>query len=127
MTQKRILIVDDDAELCAEMAEILSDEGYSVQSVSDGIEGRARISKDAYDIIILDYRMPGLNGIDILKFIKDKNIRTDIFLASGRPFIEKVLADENLLHLVTCAIPKPINPATLLEKLKAASSSAVVK
>lgn len=114
---KKILILDDDVDLCEELAEVLKDEGYYVESLYDGAEGQMQIKKNAYDIIILDYRMPGLNGVEILKFIKSKNLKTKIFIASGKPFIEKLLADEDLSSLVTCVINKPFDAGALLEKI----------
>lgn len=115
---KRILIIDDDAELCEELAEILRGEDYAVETASDGFQGQELVRRAGYDIVILDYKMPGLNGIDVLKFIRDNNIKTKVFLSSGRPFIVKVLKSENVLSLVTAIIIKPFDIKILLKKLK---------
>jgi len=69
--------------------------------------------------ILLDYRMPGLNGIELLEFIKNKNLRTKVFLVSGKPFVEKLLSDEDLSSVVTCFMKKPFDPKVLLENINA--------
>jgi len=66
----KILIVDDDQDLCDELSEVLSDNGYLVETASNGMDGQACIKKNRYHVILLDYRMPGLSGVDVLKFIK---------------------------------------------------------
>lgn len=119
MRLKKILIIDDDIDLSEEIAETLRDEAHYVEIAPDGVEGYSRIQKNKYDLIILDYKIPGLNGLDILKLIRDNNIKTKIFLSSGRPFIEKLLMDENLSNLVTHFINKPFNAKTLLENINA--------
>ena len=116
---KKILIIDDDVELCEEIAEILRDEGHFVQTVSDDSAGRDHINKNIYDIIILDYRMPKLNGVEILRLIKDKDLKGKIFIVSGRPFMDKLLKDENASGLVAAVINKPFDAKTLLEKINA--------
>jgi DNA-binding response OmpR family regulator len=114
---KRILIVDDDVELCRELTEILNCEGYSVDTASDGESGAASIRKNVYDIVILDYRMPGLNGIELLRTIRDENLKSRVYIATGRPFIDRLLENEQLSHLVAGVLSKPFDVKTLLEKL----------
>lgn len=117
MSGKRILIIDDDVELCEEMAETLRDEGYSVKNVFDPVEGQTLISKENFDIAIVDYKLPGLNGIQLLKNIKKKAPKTKVFIATGRPFIEKLIKEEKVSHLVSGVINKPFSCDALLEKI----------
>ncbi|MFA5388214.1 MAG: response regulator [Candidatus Omnitrophota bacterium] len=114
---KKILIIDDDVELCEETAEILKDDGHFVQVAFDGKRGYDYIRKNIYDVVILDYRMAGLNGIEFLKRIRDCNLKTKIFLVTGKPFIEKLLAEERLSGLVAGFMNKPFEAETLLEKI----------
>lgn len=115
---KKILIVDDDKELCNEMTDILQDAGYEIQAVYSGLEGRDLIEQNSYDIIILDYRITGMTGLDILRFMKEKNIRTPVLVSSGKPFIEKLLEIENIHDLIAGVLPKPFDAAVLLNKIK---------
>jgi two-component system, NtrC family, nitrogen regulation response regulator GlnG len=116
---KRILIVDDDAELAAEMAEVLRDQDYVVDSASDSVHGAQLICENTYDLYLLDYKMAGFTGVDLLKKIKEKKDESVIFIISGRPSIDKLLQQENVLHLVSAVIRKPFDVEVLLNKIKA--------
>lgn len=118
--EKRILIVDDDPEYCEGIAEILTQEGYTVRIAFDGSRAEKLIKEDRYDIILLDFKMPGPSGTDILKDIRQKSAESKIFVITGRPFIEELLKEENLSNLITAVISKPYNVSTLLEKIKLA-------
>jgi len=112
------LVIDDDAELCQEMAEILIDEGYSVDQASDGALGKEALNNNSYDLVILDYRMPASSGIEVLRFIKEKSLNPKVFVISGRPFIEKLIKDEDLSGVVSCVINKPFCIKNLLNDIK---------
>lgn len=112
------MIIDDDVELCQELSEILKDEGYQVETAADGALGIASLGRKAYSLVILDYRMPSSNGIEVLKFIKEKKIPAKVFLISGRPFIEKLIKEEGLASQVSRVINKPYNIKTLLENIE---------
>jgi DNA-binding response OmpR family regulator len=116
---KQILIIDDDQSLSEEIAEIFVDEGFFVESVYDGLQGQELIKHFKYDIILLDLKMPGANGIDVLKVAKEHAPASRVFLISGRPYIEKLLEEEGLGDYVSCFMNKPFDIAALLEKIKA--------
>lgn len=65
-TSARVLVVDDDGEMRALLAEVLGDEGYQVESVPNGAEALIRLRNESFAAIILDKNMPGLSGLDIL-------------------------------------------------------------
>lgn len=115
---KRIILIDDDVQLCEEVAEILRDEGYFVDNTSDEIRGEALIKDNTYDICLLDYKMQRLTGIELLKKIKEKNYQCEALIISGRPFIEKIIEEQNISHLVSGIIEKPFDIKLLLEKIK---------
>lgn len=118
MTKKRILIIDDDAELGAEMMEALTGEGFFTRYSEDAGQGEALIRSGQFDIILLDYKMPLLSGVDILKRLKADHIRACIFFVSGRPSAEQALKDEGLSDRVNGIIAKPIDFKALLEKIR---------
>ena len=117
MAAKQILIIDDDKDLCKEIAEALRENGYSVQKTSDPLEGRDFIVKHHFDVVFVDYKMPHLNGIEMLRIIKDKDPETKIFIMSGSPSIERFLEEEKAAHLVDGIIHKPFEEKDLLDRI----------
>lgn len=64
--KKRILLVEDEKNLCLLYKEELEEEGYKVTAVMDADAALDRIKKQAFDLIVTDIRMPGKNGIDLI-------------------------------------------------------------
>lgn len=71
---KKILIVDDDQYLRELYEEILQEEGFSVSTAEEGYSGLEMISKNKYDLVLLDIMMPKLDGIGVLKQIQEKSL-----------------------------------------------------
>ena len=69
----RILIIEDDKEMRSLLEDILDEEGFETESVSNGSEGLQELAKEPFDLVITDIRMPGLTGLDILPIIKRLN------------------------------------------------------
>src|SRR5215475_180339 len=66
----RVLIVDDDVELCSLLKEFLEREGYSIQCVHEGNFALDQLQQNSYDLVILDVMLPGLDGFEILKRLR---------------------------------------------------------
>ncbi len=66
----RILIIEDDKEMRSLLEDILDEEGFGTESVSNGSEGLQELAKEPFDLVITDIRMPGFTGLDILPIIK---------------------------------------------------------
>ena len=124
---KKILIIDDDEDMCEEMAEILEDDGYYVSMAFDGLKGRELIEKYDYDILLLDLKLPRLNGLAILKSIKEKNMKLKVLILTGRPLTEKLSKEEtdadrdkegDILKMSNGVINKPFDVRTVLSKVK---------
>jgi DNA-binding response OmpR family regulator len=64
---KKILVIDDEKELCSLLKEYFTGEGYAVECAHDGSEGIVKIQSFRPDIIILDHRMPVMDGATMLK------------------------------------------------------------
>ena len=62
----RVLVVDDDSEMRALLADVLGDEGYAVEGVPNGAEALIRLRTESFAAIVLDKNMPGLSGLDLL-------------------------------------------------------------
>ncbi|WP_376690208.1 response regulator [Wenzhouxiangella sp. EGI_FJ10409] len=117
MTQPRVLIVDDDVELCAMLEEFLGGESMAVDCVHDGESGRERALADAaLDAVVLDVMMPGANGFDVLREIRRHSNVPVIMLTARGDDTDRIVglelgADDYL--------PKPFNPRELAARLRA--------
>ncbi|MDP1853704.1 MAG: response regulator [Candidatus Omnitrophota bacterium] len=116
--KQRILLIDDDKELCEELRDIFMEEGYFVQLAHDGPGGKKLIEDDSYDLIIIDIKLPGLGGLDLLKISKNKEPKTKVFVISGRPFITDMLKDEITKNLVDGVIGKPFMVEDVVNNIK---------
>ena len=83
-----ILIVDDEPRVRESIRSILEDEGYSVIEASDGQEGLARVAADKPDSVLLDIWMPDLDGIEVLRGIKQVDSDLPVIIMSGHGTIE---------------------------------------
>ena len=116
---KKILIVDDDASISNALATLIREEGYFVDNTSDSAEGAILIEKNWYDVCLFDYKMKGLNGIDLLRIIKKKNPRCVVFIISGTLDIDTLRVDKNIVSLAAGIISKPFDIETLFQKIRA--------
>ena len=66
----RILVIDDDATICEAVAEVITAEGYAVQTAPDGAAGLALIKEHGFDLIIVDLVMRGMDGMTVLRSVK---------------------------------------------------------
>ncbi len=82
---KRLLIIDDDEELCAELGEMLRREGFDVDIVFDGARGESLIGLGRYHLVILDLKLPGMTGYEVLRKVRQRAASIKIFVLSGRP------------------------------------------
>lgn len=88
----RILVVEDEIDLCDSIAEGLKIDGYAVDTCYDGIEAHELISTEPYDLVVLDLNLPGMDGIDILKQVREHSKEVKVLILSARSSIfDKVL------------------------------------
>jgi len=114
---ERILVIDDDRDLCELLNEYLSREGFEVEAVHEGEEGLARALRGSYGVVVLDIMLPGAqDGFDILKQLRSR-IGVPVLMLSARG--NDV---DRIAGLETGAddyLPKPFNPRELLARLRA--------
>ena len=111
---KRILIVDDDEMVLMALDELLSPEGYEVQTVLSGAEALERVDQNGYDLLVLDIIMPKMDGFELCKRIREKEACKDtpiVFLTAKSREEDRVIGLEAGANLF---ISKPISPAKLL-------------
>ena len=80
----RLLIVEDEKNLCDTVAKSLYDKGYEVDTCYDGDEALEYILAEDYDLIVLDLNLPGMDGMDILKELRQKDEDTKVLILSAR-------------------------------------------
>ena len=112
----RLLVVDDDTELCALLAEFLKREGYSVQLEHEGRGGLEQALKGGHDLVILDVMLPGMDGFEILKRLRQQSRVPVLMLTARGEDVDRIVglelgADDYL--------PKPFNPRELAARIKA--------
>lgn len=84
----RILVVEDELDLLDAIAEGLRIDGYAVDTSDDGEEGLELALVNDYDLVILDLNLPNIDGIDILKAIRENNKLTKVLILTARSTIE---------------------------------------
>ena len=91
MAQSRILLVDDEVVFAENMAKLLSARGYNVNFVDSG-DGAIRAMEDRdYDVVVLDLKMPGMDGLATLKEIKKLGLLTETLILTGHGSIDTAL------------------------------------
>ncbi|MCF8093938.1 MAG: sigma-54-dependent Fis family transcriptional regulator, partial [Desulfobacteraceae bacterium] len=83
-----ILIVDDEESILKSLSGILMDEGFETITATNGYEALQRIEEQAPDLVLLDIWMPGLDGIDTLKEIKNQHPHVQVVMITGHGTIE---------------------------------------
>ena len=91
----RILIVDDDETIRTTMKAILEDEGYVVDLASTGEEAIQLTMKTTYNIALLDIRLPDMEGVELLKLMRDNVPRTRKVMVTGYPSMQNAIAALN--------------------------------
>jgi len=113
--KKRILVVEDDAEMRSLLKDFFTEEGFETDSVSNGSEAFRKLVREPFDLVITDIRMPGLTGLDILPGIKklqpnvpiivitafgSEEIRLRAMARGATSYLEKPIHFHNLRTLI---------------------------
>jgi two-component system response regulator CpxR len=112
----KILLIDDDRELGKMLSDFLGADRLDLAVRNTGESGLEEFSRNAFDLLILDIMMPGMNGLDVLKKVRQKSAVPVIMLTARGDDIDRIIglefgADDYL--------PKPFNPRELLARIKA--------
>jgi DNA-binding response OmpR family regulator len=81
--ERNVLVVEDEKLLNWSLASSLSKWGFEVQPVFTGADALAKIEKSGFDVVLLDYRLPDLDGIEVAKLIRKRQPHTVIFLLTA--------------------------------------------
>lgn len=83
MKALRVLLVDDEEDLVYTLAERLSLRGYDVQAVTSGAEAISRVAREAFHVAVVDVKMPGIGGLEVLREIKHLRPELQVLLLTG--------------------------------------------
>jgi len=119
--QANILIVDDDESIRIGCAQTLTEEGYRAQSVDSGQGALAAIEKVSFDAIVLDLKMPGISGMEVLKKIKESDPASIVIIITGYGTID--VAVEAMREGAYDFITKPFTPEALINVVERAVDS----
>jgi DNA-binding NtrC family response regulator len=110
-SQVNILVIDDEATMRDSCQQTLSRGGNRVEVAEDGSSGLAMLERKSFDLVILDLKMPGLSGMEILKNIKEDNPEAMVIVITGYATVESAV--EAMKKGAYDFIPKPFTPESL--------------
>lgn len=113
-----ILVIDDEETMRDSCQQTLSRDGNRVAVAEDGLTGLAMLKKESFDLVILDLKMPGLNGMEVLKKLSEEHPRLAVVIISGYATVESVI--EGMRTGAYDFITKPFTPDSLLMSVKRA-------
>ncbi|MDA8387879.1 MAG: response regulator transcription factor [Nitrospiraceae bacterium] len=120
---ERILVIDDDMELCELLKDYLRPEGFEVEAVHDGRQAVERALSEEHALTVLDVMLPGASGFEVLRRIREGGCRIPVLMLTARgDEVDRIVglemgADDYL--------PKPFNPRELVARIRAVKRRAV--
>jgi len=120
MEQSRLLIVDDEAVIRDGLKRVLEGESFLVETCSSGFHAIEIMQQREFDLIITDLKMPGMNGIEVLKSVRTLQPNVPVILITGYASIDTAV--EAMKNGANDYLQKPFTPDLLLEKVQSALS-----
>lgn len=112
----KILVVDDNKEFCGNVADILELRDFVVVTANSGLEALELVRNGQYDLVLMDVRMPGLDGSATFKQIKEINPETPVIMVTA--FAVEELIDEALKAGAAGTLRKPLDFDRLFELIE---------
>jgi two-component system response regulator CpxR len=112
----RVLVVDDDAELCELVKEYLEPEGFQVEAVHNGVRGLERALSGEHAMVVLDVMLRGMGGLDVLRRLRASSAVPVLLLTARGEDVDRIVG----LELGSDDyLPKPFNPRELVARIRA--------
>ncbi len=118
MFQTKVLLVDDEVEFVSALTERLQLRNYDAKAATNATDALTSIEKDPPDVVLLDLKIPGMDGIDILKKIKENDPTIQVIMLTGHGDIESV--EEAIRNGAIECVMKPVDIGELLVKIEQA-------
>lgn len=112
MAATNILVVDDDRDTCASLSDILSDLGYTVDTANDGPAALELFKRNLYRLALLDYKMPGMDGLELYRRLRASWPAVEVALVTGWATATTIAAAVEAG--VRRVLPKPVDFGVLL-------------
>jgi len=123
-TKPSILVVDDDVDTCRNLSDILTDLDYRVDAAHDGLSALELVRRNAYDVALLDYKLPGMDGLRLYREIKRLRAGTVAIVVTA--YASGTAAEEALGAGAWQVLPKPVDFPKLLGLVKEAVGQPLV-
>jgi two-component system nitrogen regulation response regulator NtrX len=115
----KVLIIDDERAIRNSLGEILTDEGYEVDTAEDGAQALEKVEKDKYDVVFCDIKMPGMDGVEVLGKFTEMGLDAAVVMISGHADIETAV--ECIKKGAFDFVQKPLDLNRILITIKNAS------
>jgi len=118
---KKILIVDDEADITKWLTLLFEENGYQAISAADGVDGFEKAEKEIPDLIVLDISMPVESGVKMYRKLRDldKTSKIPVIMLTGvTPEFENFISSRSQVPPPNAYFEKPVNKEALLEKAK---------
>ena len=125
MKDARILLVDDEAVFANNMSKLLTRRGYQVTAVNSGDEALRALMDNSFDVMVLDLKMPGMDGIATMHEMKKLGLFTEVLILTGHGSIDTAL--EAIQIGAYDYVTKPCEIAELVSKIEAAFERKAIK
>jgi two-component system response regulator AtoC len=119
----KILIVDDELEMCLSLAELLETRGFKAEYATGTRDANLSLEREKYDLILLDIRMPDGNGVDFLNVIKSRDRSIPVIMVSAFASVENVV--KAMKYGAVNFYSKPIDMPALLEEVERITSGSI--
>jgi len=106
-----VLVVDDEKTVCNSCRKILTQEGYHVDVALSGEEALKKVKGNGFDVLITDWKMPEIDGIEVVRRIKKENPNIAVIMITGYPSVESSI--KAIRSGVSDYVPKPFTPEEL--------------
>jgi CheY-like chemotaxis protein/glycine cleavage system H lipoate-binding protein len=113
-----VLVVDDEEIVCKSCSRILTQEGHNVQTALNGREALRKVEEDKYDVLIADWKMPEIDGMEVMRIVKKNHPDIIVIMITGYPSVESAVKAMRLG--VSNYVAKPIDPDGLTQTLQKA-------
>jgi two-component system response regulator ArlR len=112
----KILVIEDEVGISNFLSQGLEEEGYTIEVATDGLKGLEKATTKAVDLILLDWMLPGISGLEVCKKIREKNQKVPIIFLTAKDTIQETI--EGLKAGANDYIKKPFSFDELLERIK---------